>query len=202
MLEAVVKRYRERGGDVYLEGVRPAVTHMIGLYGFGRMIGSENILDIDNAISHLFHKVLHPGYCIYECGHRVFGECQALPKEPRPEKMPENVGIPAHVIKELTPSELKRMMEDKDSSLVVIDVGEPGEFRDWHIEKAFSLPLRRLSKEGLGLPKEAPLVFVSRIGRRSALAVHIMIDLGFTEVYSLKGGMLAWEAAGYPIAVE
>jgi SulP family sulfate permease len=202
MLESVVKRYRDRGGDVYLEGIRPAVNHMIGLYGFGRMIGSENILDTDNAISHLFHKVLHPGYCIYECEHRVFGECQALPKERRSAQLPDITEIPAHVIREITPSEMKKMMDDDATPVVVIDVGEPGEFRDWHIEPSFSLPLRSLSKEGSGLPRDSALVFVSRIGRRSALAVHIMLDLGFTEVYNLKGGMLAWEAAGYPIAVE
>jgi SulP family sulfate permease len=74
MLESVVKRYRQRGGDVFLEGVRPAVMHMICLYGFDRMIGSENILDTDNAISYLFHKVLHAGFCIYACEERVFGE--------------------------------------------------------------------------------------------------------------------------------
>ena len=40
------------------------------------------------------------------------------------------------------------------------------------------------------------------MGRRGALAVHIMQDLGYEKVYNLRGGMLAWEAAGFPIAVE
>jgi rhodanese-related sulfurtransferase len=94
------------------------------------------------------------------------------------------------------------MMEDPESGVVLIDVGEPGEFGNWHIHQAFSLPLRRLAREGEGLPKGCPMVFVSRMGRRGNLAVHMMLDLGFEQVYSLKGGMLAWEAAGLPIAVE
>ena len=202
MLEGVVKRYRDRGGDVFLEGVRPGVMHMIGLYGFERMLGSENILNTDNAISHLFHKVLHPGICIYQCPHRVFGECQALPKDTHATDLPDSAEIPAHRIDELAPSEVRFLMEDPESELVVIDVGEPGEYRNWHIEGSYGLPLRRLAAEGSGLPRSASIVFVSRMGRRGSLAVHIMQDLGFEKVYNLRGGMLAWEAAGFPIAVE
>ena len=202
MLESVVKRYRKRGGDVFLEGVRPAVRHMVGLYGFDRMIGGENILDIDNAISYLFHKVLHPGFCCYECKERVFGECQALPKYTDQPRLPGVSEITPHVIEEMAPSQVRRLMEDEASGVVVIDVGEPAEYRNWHIHNSFSLPLRRLTSEGSGLPSEKPVVFVSRIGRRGALAVHIMQDLGYTQTYNLKGGMLAWEAAGFPIAVE
>jgi rhodanese-related sulfurtransferase len=94
------------------------------------------------------------------------------------------------------------MMEDPTSGAVLVDVGEPAEYANWHIHEAYSLPLRRLSREGGGLPRGCPLVFVSRMGRRGNLAVHMMLDLGYEQVYSLKGGMLAWEAAGYPIAVE
>ena len=202
MLEGLVKRYRDRGGDVYLEGVRPGVMHMIGLYGFQRMLGAENILNTDNAISHLFHKVLHPGICIYQCKERVFGECQALPKDDHAADLPDAAEIPAHRVQELAPSEVRFLLDDPESGVIVIDVGEPGEYRDWHIEKSFSLPLRRLAAEGSGLPRQAGIVFVSRMGRRGALAVHIMQDLGYEKVYNLRGGMLAWEAAGFPIAVE
>jgi len=202
MLEAVVRRYRKRGGDVFLEGVRPGVLHMIGLYGFERMLGSENILNTDNAISHIFHKVLHPGFCVYECKERVFGECQALPKDSHAANLPELSEIPAHRIQELAPSEVRLLMGDPNSGLVVIDVGEAGEYRDWHIEGSFSLPLRRLTAEGPGLPQDSSVVFVSRMGRRSSLAVHIMQDLGHKKSFNLRGGMLAWEAAGFPIAVE
>jgi SulP family sulfate permease len=202
MLEALVRRYRKRGGDVFLEGVRPGVLHMIGLYGFERTLGSGNILNHSNAISHLFHKVLHPGFCIYECKERVFGECQALPKDKHAPGLPDLAEIPAHRIEELAPSEVRTLLEDPDSGLVIIDVGEPGEFRNWHIEKSFSLPLRRLTAEGPALPRGGSIVFVSRMGRRSELAVHMMQDLGRDKVFNLRGGLLAWEAAGFPIAVE
>jgi len=202
MLEAVVRRYRRRGGDVFLEGVRPGVLHMFDLYGFGETLGHENILNTDNAISYLFHKVLHPGVCIYQCKERVFGECQALPKDSHGIDLDTRSEIPAHEVQELSPSEVRFLMNDPDSSLVVVDVGEPSEFRNWHIDNAFSVPLRRLAVEGPGLPHEGGVVFVSRMGRRGALAVGIMQDLGYERVFTLRGGMLAWEAGGFPIAVE
>jgi len=202
MLESVVRSYRKRGGDVFLEGVRPAVRHMISLYGFDRMIGAENILNVDDTIGHMFHKVLHPGICIYECKERVFAECQALPKEQHAVALPTAAEIPDHEVDTLTPSTLKLLMADPETDIVLVDVGEPGEYRNWHIRGSRPIPLRQLTKRGSELLEETSVCFVSRIGRRSALAVCIMQDFGHKEVFSLKGGMLAWEAAGYPIAVE
>ncbi len=83
MLAAVTSSYRRRGGDVYLDSVRPMVMEMLHLYGFDEVLGQANILNDKDTVSHLFHKVLHPGFCIYECPERVFAECQALPKDLR-----------------------------------------------------------------------------------------------------------------------
>jgi len=202
MLEATLRRYRERGGDVFLEGVRPEVLRMIESYGFTSKLGRKNILNEVNAISHLFHKVLQPGICIYQCPVRVFGECQALPKDDHAIDLQDFAKLPSHQVHELTPSDVRALIHDEEDPLTVIDVGEVGEFRNWHIETAHSIPLRRLAEDGRDLPKDVGVVFVSRMGRRSALAVQIMQDLGYEKVFNLRGGMLAWEAAGYPIAVE
>lgn len=202
MLESVVRLYRRRGGDVFLEGVRPGVRQMCALYGFDALLGADNVLDQHNAISHLFHKVLNPGFCVYECTERVFGECQAIPKDPHAERLPDYAHLPQHEPDELSPSDLRARLDDPRGNTLVIDVGEPGEFRNWHLGQARNLPLRLLATEGAQLPHDQALVFVSRVGRRSALAASIMLDLGRTDVYTLRGGMLAWEAAGFPIAVE
>ena len=202
MLEAIVKLYRRMGGNVFLEGVRPRVMHMISLYGFDRMLHKENILDFDDTIGHLFHKVLYPGYCVYECKERVFGECQALPKSDHAANLPPVGEVLRHKTKEINPSELKELMTGEDYRVLVVDVGEPGEFRNWHIAQAVSLPLRNLTKNVDKLPKKIPIVFVSRTGRRSGLAATLAMDLGFDDASNLRGGMLAWQAAGLPIAVE
>ena len=60
--------------------------------GVANTWGVENVLDYENAVSHLFHKVLHPGFCIYACKERVFGECQALPKYTDQPQLPGRLG--------------------------------------------------------------------------------------------------------------
>ncbi len=202
MLESVVRRYRKLGGDVFMEGVRPRVLHMISLYGFDRVIGPENLLQSENAISHLFHKVLNPGFCVYECRQRVFAECQALPKDDNAADFQLITDNPEHTIEQLAPTVLKMLMDDPDEKILLIDVREKGEYRNWHISDSRQIPLRSLSHEGPELPSGYSLVFVSRIGRRSEMAAHIMQDLGHQRAFNLRGGILAWEAAGYPIAVE
>lgn len=202
MLEAVVRSYRRRGGDVFLDGVRPMVRHMMNLAGFDRVIGQDNILDQEDTIGHLFHRKLHPGICIYECKVRVFAECQALPKDDHAAALPGAAAIPEHEIDHLSPSTLKLLMDDPDTDLLVVDVGEPGEYRNWHLRGARSIPLRQLTARAPELLDKPAVCLVSRMGRRAALAVTILKDFGHERVYVLKGGMLAWEAAGYPIAVE
>jgi SulP family sulfate permease len=84
----------------------------------------------------------------------------------------------------------------------VIDVREPAEYRKGHIAQAQLLPLRLIPREGSTLPKDRPIVLICRIGRRSRIAATLLRNMGYTEVYNLQGGVLAWEAAGYPLAVE
>lgn len=44
MLEAVMRLYRRRGGDLFLEGLRPDVRQMCALYGFDATLGAANFL--------------------------------------------------------------------------------------------------------------------------------------------------------------
>jgi SulP family sulfate permease len=204
MLESVVRLYRQRKGDVYLTGVRRAVRAQMELIGFDRYLGHDHFLRREDAVPHLFHKVLDPSACIYECEVRVFAECQALPKY--------DYGLPAAVHAVLAehsqylclPSELKVQLEHNKpaTELALIDVREPREYESGHIPQAQLLPLRLIPEQGQTLPLDCQIVLVCRSGRRSRLAAYILQDMGYTDVINLQGGMLAWEAAGYPVAVE
>jgi len=50
-----------------------------------------------------------------------------------------------------------------------------------------------------GLDPNAPTVVYCRTGQRSADAARLMEALGFTEVYDMAGGIVAWYEAGLPI---
>ncbi len=202
MLGGVVASYRRRGGDVFLDGVRPKVIDMMHLYGFDEVLGYRNILNEEDTISYLFHKLLHPGFCVYECQERVFAECQALPKDDHAANLPEDADISDHKIEHITPTALKLIKDDPEDELLLIDVREPTEYRKWHIPGSVNMPLRSLVDDVPIMTTDQSVVFVSRIGRRSALAVVIFQDFGMQRVFNLKGGMLAWEAAGFPLAVE
>jgi SulP family sulfate permease len=202
MLESVLRRYRKRGGDVYVEGVRPRVLYMMHQSGFLRSLGRDNLIRDGNAIGELFHHVLHPGICIYECEHRVFAECQALPKHRETVDHERIAGFARGPVPELLPSEVRRRLVEEPGSLTLVDVGEAREYVRGHIREAGNVPLPGLTHGVPDLPRERTLVLVSRSGRRSELAVRILLGHGYGNAFNLKGGMLAWEAAGYPIAVE
>jgi SulP family sulfate permease len=204
MLEAVVRLYRQRGGDVYLAGVRRLVKRQMQSIGFDQFLGATHFLQRDEAISHLFHKVLEPSVCIYECELRVFAECQALPKWFYGSRIPEAAILPEYPIQSWLPSEVRaRLSQNGDSpAVLLIDVREPPEYLRGHIPQAQLLPMRLIPKQGQTLPADQRIVLVCRSGRRSRIAAGILKDMGYQEVYNLQGGMLAWEAAGYPVAVE
>ncbi len=202
MLEAVVRQYRERGGDVYMVGIRPQVAEMIEASGFATMIGSDHLLQRENPVGYLFHNVLNPSVCSYECEARVFAECQALAKHPYPTSLPAPISIPEHGLKYRTAAELKVLLEYEKVDGTILDVREGREYRRAHIPVARLLPLRKLMDDAKSLPKDQTIVLVCGAGRRSTRAAGILQDLGFSSVHILKGGMLAWEAAGYPVMVE
>ena len=60
------------------------VRELMESTGFRDYVGEDHFLDPDEAIPFLFHRVLDPAICIYECPMRVFQYCQNLPKRVGP----------------------------------------------------------------------------------------------------------------------
>lgn len=83
----------------------------------------------------------------------------------------------------------------------LIDVREADEFTGelGHIPNSRLVPLKKLQYEidELGIDKDDPIVVVCRSGVRSTTAAAILTGMGYTHVSNLKGGMLAWNEAGY-----
>jgi rhodanese-related sulfurtransferase len=48
------------------------------------------------------------------------------------------------------------------------------------------------------VPPDQEIVVVCRSGNRSATCRDILPDAGLTHVTSMAGGMLDWQASGYP----
>ncbi|MHB0990410.1 MAG: rhodanese-like domain-containing protein [Burkholderiales bacterium] len=83
---------------------------------------------------------------------------------------------------------------------LVLDVREASEFSSGHIANARHIPLGQLSDSAKTLEKykDQAIVVNCRSGSRSAMACATLGKLGFTKVYNLKGGILAWQQAQMP----
>ena len=85
--------------------------------------------------------------------------------------------------------------------LQIVDVREPDEYvgEIGHIPGARLVPLGRLAECIDELDKNAPTVTICRSGGRSAQAVTLLRNTGFTKVANLAGGMLGWRENGLPV---
>jgi SulP family sulfate permease len=201
-LENIVRTSRERGGDVFTVRAHDPVFGLMRSTGFCDYLGTDHFLAEDEAITYLFHNIIDPAICIYECEVRAFRECQNLPKQIYPIEPPFHTDIPTIQIADISPHELWQQLCSSDVPPLVIDVREPREFRRGHIPQAQLSPLPKLLSDTFELPKDHPIVFVCRGGRRSARAVNILHNKGYEDMAVLRGGMLAWEAAGLLEAID
>jgi rhodanese-related sulfurtransferase len=81
---------------------------------------------------------------------------------------------------------------------VVVDVRQPDEYRGGHIAGAKLMPLGELGRKMKNLPANREIVCVCASGNRSHSATRTLIDAGY-NVYNMKGGMLSWRRAGFPV---
>jgi rhodanese-related sulfurtransferase len=85
-----------------------------------------------------------------------------------------------------------------DTEVVFLDVRTPKEFAEGYIAHAQNVSffgegfLEDMEKRD----KKKTYVVYCRSGGRSMQAVGLMKSLGFTAVYNLAGGFLAWKEAG------
>ena len=84
---------------------------------------------------------------------------------------------------------------------LLLDVREPGEFSAVHAPDAKLIPLGQLNSrlQEIASYKDKPIVVVCRSGRRSAQAVAMLKEAGYTQVSNVKGGMNAWEGEGLAV---
>ena len=85
---------------------------------------------------------------------------------------------------------------------LVIDVREKREFSRWHIPQARVILLAKLFDDISKVPKDRPVVFVCRSGRRSTRAAYALSKQSFDNIRIFHGGMIAWESAGLLEAID
>lgn len=84
---------------------------------------------------------------------------------------------------------------------LVLDVRNAEEFQKSHILNARNLPLPELDSRLADIEKfkDKPIIVSCESGNRSGSAVAVLRKHGFNQVFSLRGGIGAWQQAGLPV---
>ena len=90
---------------------------------------------------------------------------------------------------------------DAAPDLCLIDVREDDEWASEHIPGAYHIPKDNLIDHiELRAPdRSQPIYLYCCGGVRSLQAAHTLLEMGYKQVYSVDGGIVEWESAGYPI---
>jgi rhodanese-related sulfurtransferase len=96
--------------------------------------------------------------------------------------------------KSISAGELKTMMENKDFTLINVHIPYAGDITGTDM----SIPFNEIG-ERLDLPKDSRIVLYCRSGSMSQTATKKLAELGYTNVFDLKGGMIRWQQEGNEI---
>jgi sulfur-carrier protein adenylyltransferase/sulfurtransferase len=103
------------------------------------------------------------------------------------------------VVEEIEPFEAQQEIEGGD--VVLIDTREPHEYQESHLETGKLVPpgLLRDAIATAAPDKSARTILYCRSGNRSYKAAEQLQALGYTDVASMAGGILAWQEQGLPV---
>ncbi len=100
----------------------------------------------------------------------------------------------------ISPQELKTMLAHKDFQFINTHIPYEGEIEPTDAFVPYDALDENLGK--LPADKNAKIVLYCRSDRMSTLAAKELVKKGYTNLYNLAGGMVAWESAGFPLVVK
>src|SRR5262249_52106260 len=103
------------------------------------------------------------------------------------------------VVPEEGPAEVAKRLAAGEKR-AVIDVRDPDEFGDGHLEAATNISRGFLEfRVGTAVSEPStPIVLYCQTGLRSMLAAKALKDLGYSNVINLQGGYQKWSQSGLP----
>jgi sulfur-carrier protein adenylyltransferase/sulfurtransferase len=111
----------------------------------------------------------------------------------------EMIAEARQAVPEEGPEQLQRRLKAGEP-LAVIDVRDPDEYRDGHIEGSTNISRGFLEfRVGGVVPDQTtPVVLYCQTGLRSVLAAKALKELGYQQVINLQGGYQKWAQSGLP----
>jgi len=110
------------------------------------------------------------------------------------------VGAPGVGVKKISPFDVTRLINHDDA--LVLDVRSAAEFSQGHILNAMHIPDHSLGDQMGRLEKyrSRPIITTCKNGHTGAKASNALHKQGFEKVFTLQGGLLAWEDASLPLS--
>ena len=124
-------------------------------------------------------------------GALLLAACQ--PKPPAE----EIVSVAGGSYRNVAPQDLNTMLKHKDFVFINVHIPFAGNIAGTDSSISYDQIGQHLA--ALPADKNSKIVLYCRSGHMSSLAAETLVKLGYTNVWSLKGGMAAWEQAGYAI---
>jgi len=97
----------------------------------------------------------------------------------------------------MTVQQLHERLSNKDFTLINVHIPYAGEIPQTDL----FIPYNEIEQQKDKLPadKSAKLVLYCRSGSMSEIAAKTLVNMGYTNVVDVPGGMIAWESAGYEL---
>jgi rhodanese-related sulfurtransferase len=92
---------------------------------------------------------------------------------------------------------LALMLENKEFPLINVHIPYEGEIEGTDDFIPFDQIQQNIDK--LPADKDSRVVIYCRSGSMSGISARSLVELGYTDVWNLDGGMIAWEASGRPL---
>lgn len=99
----------------------------------------------------------------------------------------------------ITVNNVYSALKEDATSCDLVDVRDLSDFLDEHIEGSGNVPLMHLTKKSAAISRNKPVYLVCTNGKLATDAADALRGQGFENVYVMAGGLLAWNAQGFPV---
>ncbi len=85
------------------------------------------------------------------------------------------------------------------ADVILLDVREPWEHDAVHIADTLLIPMNEVPQQLDAIPTDKTVIVYCRSGNRSGQITNFLRQQGYARVHNMRGGMIAWERARYPV---
>ena len=101
---------------------------------------------------------------------------------------------------EIPTIEVKEAFARSKRGAKLIDVRSAREYAHaGHPKGARSVPPQLIKKDQTGLQRDDDVLVICLSGHRSPRQAEALVQMGFSKVTNVRGGLMAWKKAGLPV---